>query len=333
MLNNKRRNAFLWQTASLILCVAMCAIGTAADDDSAEKKSRSFKFVYSANVIDLPANAVVKVWVPIATSNSHQKVEFKRAVAPVFMQQNSDPKYGNLIGHFVGSPVDGKFDFLVEYDVVRQEAAADQKVALTEAEKARFLQANSLVPISGAPVELIKEMEMPKEKLAMGKLLYNKVESHMKYDKSKPGYGKGDALWACDSKTGNCTDFHSLFISMARSRSIPARFEIGFPLPSDKTEGKIGGYHCWAWFHDDAQGWVPVDISEADKHPEMKDYYFGKLTPNRVAFSTGRDIELVPKNESGPLNYFVYPHVEVNGKVWPKDKIELKFEFANKPVQ
>jgi len=122
---------------------------------------------------------------------------------------------------------------------------------------------------------------------------------------------------------------HSLFISLARSNSIPARFEIGFPLPSDKTEGAIGGYHCWAWFFADGKGWAPVDISEADKHPELKDYYFGKLTVDRVAFSTGRDIELVPKSASESLNYFVYPHVEVDGKVWPKDKISLKFSFKN----
>ena len=70
-------------------------------------------------------------------------------------------------------------------------------------------------------------------------------------------------------------------------------------------------------------------ISEADKHPEMKRYYFGRLTPDRVAFSTGRDIQLVPKSKSGPLNYFVYPHVEVDGKVWPKDKIKLELSYKD----
>ena len=121
-------------------------------------------------------------------------------------------------------------------------------------------------------------------------------------------------LWVCDSRFGNCTDFHSLFISLARSRGLPARFEIGLPLPSKRGEGNIGGYHCWALFHHDQKGWVPVDISEADKHPEMKEYYFGNLTENRVTFTTGRDINLVPKQDGGPLNFFVYPYVEVNGK-------------------
>ena len=62
----------------------------------------------------------------------------------------------------------------------------------------------------------------------------------------------------------------------------------------------------------------------------MKDYYFGKLTADRISFSTGRDIELVPKSENGALNYFVYPVVEVDGKRWPKDKIKLQFSFKDK---
>ena len=136
-------------------------------------------------------------------------------------------------------------------------------------------------------------------------------------------------MWACDSKTGNCTDFHSVFISLARSQNIPAHFEIGFPLPPERGEGTIGGYHCWAKFFVEDHGWVPVDISEADKHPEMKEYYFGNLTENRIAFTKGRDINLEPKQDGDPLNYFIYPYVEVNGKPWPSEKISLEFKYKD----
>jgi transglutaminase-like putative cysteine protease len=44
----------------------------------------------------------------------------------------------------------------------------------------------------------------------------------MRYDKTGTGWGRGDVLYACDAKKGNCTDFHSLFIAMARSQGIPA---------------------------------------------------------------------------------------------------------------
>jgi len=63
----------------------------------------------------------------------------------------------------------------------------------------------------------------------------------------------------------------------------------------------------------------------------MKDYYFGNLTENRVAFSVGRDIELVPRQNGKPLNYFVYPYVEVDGRVWPRDRIKLSLSYSDTP--
>jgi transglutaminase-like putative cysteine protease len=149
----------------------------------------------------------------------------------------------------------------------------------------------------------------------------------MKYDKTGTGWGHGDVMYACNAKKGNCTDFHSLFIAMARSRNIPSRFEIGFPIPADKHSGEIAGYHCWAEFFEPKHGWIPVDISEAWKHPEKKDYFFGAHDANRVQFSMGRDLELSPKQEGAPLNYFVYPYVEVEGKEY--SNVSNDFSFAD----
>ena len=300
-------------------------------DSKAAGKTRSFNFNYGATINEVPKGAQVRVWFPIAQTNAQQTVSQTATNTPGELKTNKDKKYGNSIGYFeVQSDGESPIDFGLTYDVERIEASVEDAAdGLSETEKSNFLSANSLVPIDGKPQKHFQDLELPAESMAAGQEIYNLVEQHMKYDKSQAGYGNGDAAWACDSKTGNCTDFHSLFISLARSNSIPARFEIGFPLPADKTEGTIGGYHCWAWFFADGKGWAPVDISEADKHPELKDYYFGKLTVDRVAFSTGRDIELVPKSAGESLNYFVYPHVEVDGKVWPKDKISLKFSFKN----
>jgi hypothetical protein len=119
-------------------------------------------------------------------------------------------------------------------------------------------------------------------------------------------------------------------MSLARSQGLPARFEIGFSLPTDKSEGPIAGYHCWAWFYLDGRGWIPVDISEADKHPQMKDYYFGNLTADRMVFSIGRDLELVPKSSQPPLNYFIYPHIEIGGRPLPSENIELRMSFQDR---
>lgn len=318
----------------VLMTFAIAIAATLCNDafaQSVEKQEREFRFNYGATIKALPKDAKVRVWVPIPASDSHQSAELIQFESEGTLEQHADEKYGNKIGYFeTTAGDDGQSTFKFTYQVARKEAGADGTVELSAEQKESFLAANRLVPIDGRPTELLDgEGDLPTEPTEAAAKLYDVVEQHMKYDKSKPGYGNGDSVWACDSKTGNCTDFHSLFISLARSKSLPARFEIGFPLPTDKTEGTIGGYHCWAWFFAKEKGWTPVDISEADKHPEMKSYYFGKLTPDRIAFSTGRDIKLVPESSAGPLNYFVYPHIEVDGKQWPKENIDLSFSFKD----
>ncbi len=292
--------------------------------------SRSFQFRYGGTLADLPAGKTIRVWLPIAQSNHQQSVRVAKTKLPSPLRTNPD-SYGNKIGYFeFKGPASGMADFTIVYDVVRQPGRIYQEdVALPASQREPFLKPNSMVPVDGKPAELIKDRKLATNAFDKGRELYDVVERYMAYDKTKPGYGNGDSNWACDSRTGNCTDFHSLFISLARNQRLPARFEIGFPLPADQSAGTVGGYHCWAWFYAETKGWVPVDISEADKHPELREYYFGNLTPDRIHFTTGRDIELNPRSASKPLNYFVYPHVEVDGQVWSRDKIKLDFSFEN----
>lgn len=194
--------------------------------------------------------------------------------------------------------------------------------------KKEDLQANSLVPITGLPADLAAKVSQGKtQPLDKARAIYDYVFTTMRYEKTGTGWGRGDVLYACDAKKGNCTDFHSLFIAMARSQGIPARFEIGFSLPPDKRSGEIAGYHCWSDFYVDGRGWIPVDISEAWKHPEKREYFFGSHDVDRVQFSMGRDLHLTPAQDGRPLNYFVYPYVEVDGREYPN--VSLAFSFAD----
>ena len=58
----------------------------------------------------------------------------------------------------------------------------------------------------------------------------------------------------------------------------------------------------------------PVDISEADKTPEKTDYFFGTICQNRFSMTSGRDLVLEPRQQGGPVNFFIYPYAEVDGK-------------------
>ena len=205
---------------------------------------------------------------------------------------------------------------------------------LRVAEQKRLLSPDRLVPINGLPAEIaLKQVAgVSGGDYAKGRALYEYVLANMRYDKSGTGWGHGDTLYACSAKQGNCTDFHSLFISMARSQGIPARFEIGFPLPTDKHSGDIAGYHCWADFHTKDHGWVPVDISEAWKHPEQREFFFGHWDDNRMQFSVGRDVTLSPKQDGEPLNYFVYPYVELDRREYANVSTHFSFEDIQSPA-
>ena len=128
----------------------------------------------------------------------------------------------------------------------------------------------------------------------------------------KYAYGNGNSLYACDIGVGNCTDYHSYFISLARTMDVPSRFHMGFPIPSG-SEGLVGGYHCWADYYVEGEGWYPVDISEADKDPSKIDYYFGTVSDSRFEMMVGRDFKLVGY-DGGVMNLFVYPILEINDK-------------------
>src|SRR5262249_15632414 len=144
---------------------------------------------------------------------------------------------------------DGRIPFEVRYQITRKEVRTDRGgVQALDKNLKRFLQPDAKVPVGGKPVELIKDRKVPADPNGAAKVFYDVVHEHMEYRKDKPGWGRGDAVWACDSKFGNCTDFHSLFISLARSRKIPAKFEMGFSIPTKPGKGEIKGYHCWAWF-------------------------------------------------------------------------------------
>jgi transglutaminase-like putative cysteine protease len=303
---------------------------------SMAQATRHFTFHYAFTVKDVPASEKVRVWFPEARTDPYQEVRVVSAKGDLELKKTRESRFGNEI-YFAesGKAKSGDLHFEVVYDVVRHERLTLgtnrprlKNASLSGKESKEFLGPDKLVPVTGLPAELAAKVTAGKaSEMDKARAIYDYVFDNMKYDKTGTGWGRGDVLYACDAKKGNCTDFHSLFISMARSQGIPARFEIGFPLPANKASSDIAGYHCWAEFFDPQRGWIPVDISEAWKNPAKKDYFFGAHDANRVQFSMGRDLKLSPAQQGDPLNYFVYPYVEVSGKQYAN--VSLAFTFAD----
>ena len=328
--------------AVVALCLLLASICASA------QSSRHFTFHYEFTVRAVDHGKPLRVWIPLAHSNPYQTVHVTSKKGDLPLKQTKEPRFGNTMLYAeTRSASQSDYTFAVDYDVIRREHVAltdeDRREAeagttvagnatLKQASMSVYLSPDRLVPTTGLPAEIAAKTVAGKNgDLAKARALYDYVLANMRYDKSGTGWGHGDTLWACDAKRGNCTDFHSLFISMARSQGIPARFEIGFPLPADKHDGEIPGYHCWAEFYANGKGWVPVDISEAWKHKSQTEYFFGAHDANRVAFTMGRDLVLSPAQSGEPLNYFVFPYVEEDGKQY--ENVSNHFSFADLPQQ
>ncbi|MFQ5600536.1 MAG: transglutaminase-like domain-containing protein [Candidatus Krumholzibacteriia bacterium] len=303
-----------------------CGPGSSPDPDA-----RRVRFTYSVVVQDIPEGANdLSIWVPVPKTDRRQTVRDLKVSAPLEYTITHEKRYGNSMIHLAANaPLPAELELQFEAVIERQAYnVLDEEGRGSGAEKPGQddLLPHELVPIDGIIAVLSRRATKDaRTQLEKARAIYDYVTDEMTYEKSGEGWGRGDALYACDARTGNCTDFHSLIIGMARACGIPARFVMGFPLPEDRVDGEIPGYHCWAEMYIDDIGWLPVDSSEASKHPEKREAFFGGLDANRVQFTLGRDLKLVP-TASEPLNYFVYPYVEVDGT--KHSHVKRRFSFV-----
>ncbi len=317
-----------------VLCCTLIFLLFGVSAQAQDVSTRSLRVTYTGTVNNLPQGATdVEVWVPVPSSSRHQTISNVDVESPLEWTYITDSKRGNsYLYTSIDKVTSPEIEISVSFDVDRRIALFDrmQSQQVSQEERRRSLLPNRLVTVSPRIMTMANDITANTEgTLDEARALYDFVLGSMTYDKSKPGWGRGDTERACDIRSGNCTDFHSLFISLARAREIPARFVMGIPLAADST-GEVTGYHCWAEFYLEKKGWVPVDISEAwkSKDPASQNFLFGNLDFNRVEFSIGRD--LVLKGQSGPpLNYFIAPYVEIDDQPWADTSMSV--EYRNRP--
>lgn len=317
----------------VMLALSLCAFSSAN-----EQKSRSFEFTYSTTIKDIPAKTKkLSLWIPLPASSEYQTISGMTIDAPLPYTITKDAKYNNTILNAVfKNPSTDTLTVTLKFNATRKEHLASFKTSTASASFESksalllFLKPSQKVAVTPQIKKMAKDITAGREtSLEKIRALYDYVAGFMKYDKTGTGWGNGDVQFCLLEKRGNCTDYHSFYSALAISLGIPTRFAIGFPVPRDKQEGEIGGYHCWAESYVEGEGWVPMDISEGDKNVERYEYFFGAHDENRVQFTVGRDIILNPKQAGKPLNYFIYPYVEIDGQVYKN--VENKFSFKDLP--
>lgn len=283
------------------------------------KERDEFEFFYRATLPQITGTG--RMWLPLAASDAFQTVEVKSIDAPGKQSTLQERDHANKILFLELGPEDSGKKIEIRYQVKRLEKAA---YAAATPDQGKYLNPERLVPTNEDFRKIAAEVvEGKKGDLVRARALYDHIIERMRYMKYGDGWGKGDAVYACNARTGNCTDFHAYFIGLARAVGIPARFAIGAAIPSERNEGGVDGYHCWAEFYADGKWW-PIDISEADKYTSLATYYFGHHPANRFELSRGRDLMVEPGPASGPINFLAYPVLEIGDK---PVKVAVEFSF------
>ncbi|MFN7937265.1 MAG: transglutaminase domain-containing protein [Bryobacteraceae bacterium] len=289
-------------------------------------KERRIKLEYAVAVKGASAAAPVDVWMPVPVSDGNQTVS-DLEIRSAFPVVRTEGDHGNRLAYV---QVREDTTIVMRLRAVRRErvAALGRRLGAGAAPLC-CLEGDRLVPVDGKIREWAREVVEEAgagTDLEMARAIYNHVVSTVKYDKSGKGWGRGDIYYACDSRRGNCTDFHAIFIGYARAMEIPARFAIGYPLPRERGAGTIAGYHCWAEFWAQGVGWIPIDASEAAKDPARREYFFGAHDENRVEFSRGRDVVLRPRQKGEPLNFLIDAYGERDGLRWSGVTTTVRYE-------
>ena len=293
-------------------------------------QSRVFEFTYEMELSELPAAEDADIYIPLPANQDGQRVIAQSLESSYPGRVGAEVIHGNRYYHIRKEAGDeAPLLATLRWTVSRDTVQAGSNSAISEADYQRYLEPDKLVPVGhdilNPILDEIRKQRNDDSPEATARAIYDWIVDNIEYKKVGTGWGNGDTFWACSERYGNCTDFHALFVALARTEGIPARFEIGFPVPLSKPEGNIKGYHCWVQYYLPDQGWVPIDASEAAKNPDKRELFYGTQPADRIHFTTGRDLVLSDSSSKQPLNYFIYPHVEIDGKL---TRLDVKTRFS-----
>ncbi|HBB40818.1 MAG: hypothetical protein COW73_09770 [Nitrospirae bacterium CG18_big_fil_WC_8_21_14_2_50_70_55] len=294
--------------------------GWAAVDPAAVSRME-IEVCYRTEVKGLPRDATrLHLWMPLPPTSPSQEVHDLTVRSSLPYEMREEALFHNRMVHVESGREPASFTVEARYRVVRHRAAAEP-VARAEASAPRYLRL-------GGRMRLTPEIEAfarhaiggATDPTQVARRVYDALIDTLTYDKQIAGCGTGDTAWIMKSRRGKCSDYHALYATILRGRGIPVRWEEGFPLPYPSAgavaEGTLAGdctgAHCWVSFFDPARGWVPVDVSEGDNHPELRDFFFGQLTANRFQISEGRSITLSPAQGGEPLPELAFAYVEAD---------------------
>jgi len=300
----------------------------------------------------------VRVWFALPQENDPaQQVSSFRVEAPYPHRIERDSEGSRVLYLEAQNPKEKEFKVLTTFVVKRSEVRVSVDPAkakpITDADRApfaKYLQPNKHVEIDDQIRKLADQVVGNETNpVRAARKLYDwtieYVEYWVKDPKNKKASPVGSTSYCLTFRTGNCTDFESLWTSLARAKGIPTQIVYGsFLKPELRGQDQDQSYHCWAEFYAPGIGWIPHDVSVADLYagdypvnadnerlvrlttadgtfgpdPARVNYYFGNLDERRVVWSRNRDLIMSPKQDGDPVNALPKAYVEVDGKEHPE---------------
>ncbi|HEX5054037.1 MAG TPA: transglutaminase domain-containing protein [Planctomycetota bacterium] len=349
-----------------LLGLAACQAPTPTEASAASTLFPDQERFAVENTLTIPVPAgsqQVRFWFPLPREEDGQSIADLKVEAPAGWQQGGDDRGNRYVYASVASPPD-KIVVKTSFTVTRRERNAAIDAAktrpLTDAERtenAMWLGNDKYVLVTPEVASLAAQIRGDERNpLRIARKLYDWTLENVEYWVKDPNKWKaspvGSSEYCLTNRTGNCTDFHSLYTALARASGIPTRMEYGSLFkPALEGKDRDASYHCWpeSWFP--GLGWVPNDVAVADifagpialdanntekvalttatgyegPNPALVDYYFGNLDARRVTWTMGRDLTFEPRQAGGPVNANPKGYVEIDGAEFPKFERKMTY--------
>lgn len=305
-------------------------------------------------VVQVPEGAErVRIWFTMPQHRPSQQVRRFEVKAPVSHRIVRDSHGNELLFLEADGLQPGPMHIVESFELERREVRRQVDPSETRpyraedvADKRQYLQPSRHVVINDRVREVSgRVVGGERNPILAARRIYDWLLEHADYWVKDPALNQaspvGSTTYCLDTGTGNCSDFHSLYTSLARAQGIPTRIVYGslFKGPLDGSDADQS-YHCWVELWAPRVGWIPVDVAIADlflgeidlddrnrelvnltapagysgPDPERVDYYFGNLEPRRVTWTHGRDLILEPRQASDPVNALPKAYVEIDGE-------------------
>lgn len=335
-----------------VACLVGSAIGTS---QTVRLRKASFR-VKSVFTVNLPADGKqARMWVAVPQADASTEVR-RLNIDADYPHRFVTDSWGNMVLYLEAeAPKDRRIVIEETFEATRREIRTSpdpaRTRALTEHERrslVRYLQPSTHVVVNDDTKKLAAAIVGGETNpVLVARRLYDWTYQNVTYWVKDPDSLKasavGSSTYCLTTKTGNCTDFHSLFSSLAMASGIPNRIVYGTLFkPTLNGFDVDASYHCWIEFFAPTLGWIPLDASLAniywgetplsEKNSKLMElttstgyrgpddakiaYYFGNVDERRVVWSIGRDLMMRPLQHDGPVNALPKMYVEIDGREW-----------------